>query len=766
MAVAHSTSQNAPPGRHRLAVMLAGSGRLQDSYAAARALLEQRDDGAAVEDWDDAVAALLEANLGEVTLRIFLQVSERWPAQRPLAHLVVLGQGARAIGREAGSRVAQTVLVELPKVLPRFPRADELTRILEALRLLAERAPESVQLVTGRLEHLLTHADSEGFAAWISGGLRASEGKASQRRAYFALDQQLSLRLLGMGGGASDFNRLERRLAAMVVALFGRQPRFRKQAIGALPLARRTSLAGGIISLPETFPGFSGASADAIYRAAVAHAGAHLVHSGHRFELGKLKPLQVALVSLIEDARAEALAIKALPGLARLWRPFHTIEPSTRGTVPALLMRLSRALIDPDYVDDDGWVGKGRALFAAAADRLTDPAISREIGGLLGNDLGQMRLQFNARNHVVEPAYRDDNHYLWDYGEQPDAPVEEIELLVDTVRLERREDAAGQRPDDASPSEQQAQRARAGKLSGPEGIPVATYPEWDYAAGVERPDWTTLLESFAPMSGTARRDADGTLGSAASRTVASLARNASVGRRIRQRRQPDGDTMDIDACIVHATERRAGLLPEPHVYQRNIPGPRDLAVLLLLDLSQSTADKDRQGRDILGVEREAATVLTAALEEAGDAIAVSGFNSDSRERVHYVRIKEFDEPMDDAVRARLGALRSSHSTRLGAALRHAGQELGARRAYRRVLLVLTDGEPSDIDVQDPRYLAEDARRAVQQLRRRGIDTFAFGMGSGPFRSMDQIFGERRAMRVPRVEVLAARLLQLYAELKK
>jgi len=765
VAIAHSTSFDQPPGGRRLAQLLAGNARLAEGFVAARAALTRRADAEALETWDETVAGLLDANLGEVTLRIFLQLSERWPADRALADLVALGRGARAVGREAGSRNAQAVLVELPKVLPRFPRADELDRILAALRLLAEAAPESVPLVASRLEHLLGHADSEGFAAWVSGGLRASEGKPARRRAYFSLDQELSLKLLGLGGGLSDFNRLERRLAATLAALFDRQPRFRKQPPGALPLARRMSLAGGVISLPDTFPGFSGARADALYLAAVAHAGAHLVHSTHRFPLARLKPLQVTLISLIEDARVEALAMRSLPGLARLWRPFHTVEPSTQGTVPALLMRLSRALIDPAYADDDAFVAKGRALFAAAADRLDDPAISREIGGLLGNDLGQMRLQFNARNHVVEPAYRDDNHALWDYGDQPDAPVEEIELLVDTVRLERRDETAGQRRDDASPSEEQAQRARAGTLSGPEGIPVASYPEWDYAAGVERPDWTTLLETVAPAAG-GRRASEPPGGGAAGNEVAALARNASVGRRIRQRRQPDGDTLDIDACVVHASERRAGMLPEANVYQRNTPGPRDLAVLLLLDLSQSTADRDSEGREILAVEREAATIVAAALEAAGDAIAVAGFNSDSRERVHYVRIKDFDEPMDEVVRARLGGLRASHSTRLGAALRHASHELAVRRAFRRVLLVLTDGEPSDIDIEDPRYLAEDARRVVQELRRRGIDTFAFGMGAGPFRSMDRIFGERRALRVPRIDVLASRLLQLYAELKK
>ena len=763
MTVAHIIAPAAATDEGRAARLLKGNTRQLERYLAARGVLLSRAGPADLCNWDNAVAGLIEANLGEVLLNVFLQLTERWPADRQIGDLVTLGIGVRAIGREAGSRVAQTVLVELPKVLAKFHEPKELRRVIDALRHLAAVAPEASQLVAGRLEHLLTQTDSEGFAAWISGGLR-SGCSAAKRRSYFSLDEPLSQRLLGLGGNASDFNRLERRLSAMFVALFGRAPRFRKIVTNhTLPLARRTSLAGGVVGLPDSFPGFSGVAADAIYRAAVAHAGAHVAYSGPRFPMARLKPLQVALVSLIEDARVETLAMRTMPGLAALWRQFHTVEPSISGTAPALLMRLSRALIDSDYRDRDGWVQKGRTLFEAASCRLDDPAISREIGGLLGHDIGQMRLQFNARSHVVEPAYRDDNHFLWDYGEQPDAQTEQIDLLVDTMRLEQRQDAAGQRTDPSTKPEQQSQWSRAGMLDGQDGIPVATYPEWDYAVGVERPDWATVLERDAQA---VRRDAAASGNAGTDRDVALLARNASVGRRIRLRRQADGDALDLDACIEHTTERRVGLLPEVQVYQRNIPGPRDLAVVLLLDLSQSTADRGRNGRDVLAIERESAAILASSLQQAGDVIAVHGFNSDTRERVHFIRIKGFDEPMDEVIAARLAGLASSHSTRLGAALRHAGGELARRRAFRRVLLVLTDGEPSDIDVEDPRYLAEDARRVVLQLRRRGIDAFAFGMGEGPFRRLDQIFGERRTLRVPRIEVLPTRLMSLYSELKK
>ena len=306
-------------------------------------------------------------------------------------------------------------------------------------------------------------------------------------------------------------------------------------------------------------------------------------------------------------------------------------------------------------------------------------------------------------------------------------------------------------------------RARAGSATLLDGLPVATYPEWDYAAKIERQDWTTILEADAAASA---RPEEMPLDDDATRRVTAVTRDASIGRRVRYKGRRDGNSLDLDAAIALTIERRVGRAGEPRVYLRDAPGPRDLAILLLLDLSQSTADRDGQGRSVLDVERKAAAIMTAAVEAAGDAIAIHGFNSEGRERVRYLHIKGFEERMDAVARSRLAGLASSHSTRLGSSLRHAGSYLAERRAFRKALLVLTDGEPSDVDVPDPQYLAEDARRAVQQLRHGGIDTFAFGIGGGPFSQLDRIFGERRALRVSRIEVLPRRLVQLYGELKK
>lgn len=748
------------PAHDRLRTLLKGYDDLGRAFDAAHAVLKKSGQGC--DPWFETVLRLLEANLGASTLRAFLRISKRWPRDHTMIDLVALGDTAWHVGRESGSTNAQVILVHLPQSLRKLTKPGDLKTILAALRRLAEHAPESMPLVASRFESLLDKVDAAGFNVWLSGGLTSCGRNAAKRRAYFGLDDPLSVKLLNAGAGG-QFTGLERRLAATIKAMWNKQPPLRTlQASRELPVPQRISLIGGVVRFPEAYPGIENEAAERVYRAAAAHAGAHFVFSATRFSIAQLKPLQVALISLVEDARVEALALRDMPGLARLWRPFHTTQPSDAVTAQSLMARLVRALADPDYRDDHAWVGKGRALFAAAQGRLSDTNISREIGGLLGNDMGQMRLQFNARSYVVEPVYRDDNMGLWDFGDQPDALTEEI--CVDSVRVERRDQPEGGRHDEQT-RDDGVSRARPMETAVLDGIPAGSYPEWDYTVGYERPDWTTVVEghaTIAPASDLSQSSIQTDL----ARRVSAVMRAVSIGKRRREKGLRDGDTLDLDACIATVVERRAGVTLEGRVFQRDAAGPRDLSVLLLLDLSQSTEDRDGGGRSILAIEKEAATIMASALEGAGDTLAIHGFSSDGREKVRYLRLKEFAEPLDVVVQARLRGLNGGHSTRLGTAIRHAGKQLARQRAFRRVLLVLTDGEPSDIDVQDPLYLIEDARRAVLSLRRAGVDVFAFGIGAGSFRSLDRVVGDRRALRVPRVESLPARVMQLYAELKK
>jgi nitric oxide reductase NorD protein len=679
-----------------------------------------------------------------------------------------LAHAARSLASLAGEHAALALLTAAPKAARILGKGLGFPEWLRVVGLVAERAPESVALMLDRVESVLAERDVRAFEAWALGAIRAAENDPERRLKFFALLDPRAQRSLAHTAGEVTFADVERQLKAFVMALWRMAPPLRATSAGSAERARRSSVVGGLVRMPEAFVGFVGRSAKDLYFAALAHVCAHLRFSNVRFPVGKLKPVQVALVSLIEDARVEQLAMATHPGLRRLWLPYHVGLAAGATTAPALMARLSRALIDPAYVDDNGWVQKGKDLFFGDRRGWTDPAISRSIGSLLGNDLGQMRVQFNARTYVVEPPYRDDNQGLWDFPHTGSASPE-AETIFESVRFDQ---AAGETEspdrqrgarDDETPDG--ANRTALIEADAEIGIPVARYPEWDYLIGQDRAEWTTLLE-YEPEDGRAAKvDQILERNPQLVYRIEKLIHSAKVSRPVRLRRQPEGDRLDLEACIDAARDRRLGQTPDPKVYARLDRRYRDLSVLLLLDVSQSTNDiVGSAGVSVLELEREAAALLAHAMDGLGDPFAIHAFCSDGRADVRYYRVKDFADPYGAAAKRRLAGLTARLSTRIGAPLRHAGRELASQMSYRKLLLVVTDGEPSDIDVADRRYLVEDARRAIMNLTHHGIDVFCVGLDAGGDSYLTRIFGRRNVLQIDRIEQLSEKLPMLYFKL--
>lgn len=673
-----------------------------------------------------------------------------------------LATALQEIAACAGGGAALALLVAAPAAARRLGSTQAFGEWLRVLRLVADRAPESLGLLLQRTERILATIDLRGLEGWALRGIRAAENEPERRLRYFALIDPLAQQALEQETEGLEFADVERELKAYVTALWRRAPPLRVLPGGGVEVPRRISFESGIIRVPTAFRGWAGRGGRELFRAALAHVLAHLQFTPARFPLGGLKPIQVALVSLIEDARVEQRAIAQYPGLRRLWLPFHVADASGAVTAPALMARLARALIDPSYADPHGWIGKARELFFADPSAWQQPGLSRTIGGLLGNDLGQMRAQFNARTYVVEPLYRDDNQGLWDLPASP-APAE-VEALQESVRLESREQdtlgggygAAGDEP---------ANRASLVPVGRELGIPVARYPEWDFLIGRDRNEWTTLIE-YPPAEGQ-EETIDAVLECYPELVwrIKALIRAAKVSRPVRLTRQSEGDRLDLEAAIAATIDRRAGLAPSAKVYARLERRFRDLSVLVLIDASQSTNDViGAAGKTVLELERDAATLLGHAMDGMGDPFAVHAFCSETRENVHYYRLKDFDEDWNAVVKRRLAGLAGRFSTRMGAALRHAGRELAQRLSYRKLLLFISDGEPSDIDIADRRYLVEDARRAVLSLRQQGIDVFCVGLDAAGDGYLARIFGRDNVVQIDAVERLPERLPLLYFRL--
>ena len=639
-------------------------------------------------------------------------------------------------------------LSSLPPRLRNPGTEEELTALLKDA---AQAAPGLEPALGSHLGFLLNSLDVGGLRRWILTGMRLYANHPGQLAAYFRLEDAAAAQAMVAEAKGTSFERARHALQYFTTG-FGQADLSlaarRQRSLNALPL--RPVISQGTLLLPDHYLAWDGATRGNIYRAAVAHALAHLQYSPRHQPAGKKKPLLIAVLSLIEDARVERLAIQRFPGLWSLWSCFHTAHGENNElTFFSLAARLSRALHDPDYQDQNHWVNKGRELFEAeAALGLDDPERFAEVGKILGNDLGQMRVRFVQDLYAVQPAYRDDNSFLWEFelDAPPDTPPEES-LSRSSVQIEATDQEA-ETAMHVSPIEQ---------LPGQRFI----YPEWDYRENLLRDAWATVHDRLA-------RDATEIISNGRQRSlvrgVSLDTRSRTLDRGVRLRRQHEGESLDLNAAVESRISWRARITPDPRIFQRPGKRRRHASILLLVDLSESTNDRVKGFTSILDVEKQAADLLSQSIDTDYDRLAIDGFNSDGREKVHYLRLKEFDEPYGDSQRRVLMRQQGSLSTRMGAALRHAGFRLFQQRAEKRILLLVTDGEPSDIDVVDRDYLVEDARHAVHYLGMKGVTVFGLTLDKAAGAYMKKIFGARNYTIVDNALSLPIQLTRTLAQI--
>ncbi|MBZ8138458.1 VWA domain-containing protein [Rubrivivax gelatinosus] len=234
---------------------------------------------------------------------------------------------------------------------------------------------------------------------------------------------------------------------------------------------------------------------------------------------------------------------------------------------------------------------------------------------------------------------------------------------------------------------------------------------------------------------------------------------------LRARAQPEGEEIDLDAWLRHRVQADGAPQSEnPAVYSRRLRGERSLATLLLADLSLSTDAWAGDSQRIVDVIRDALYVFGEALAAGGDPFEMLGFSSVRRQNVRIQHLKGFDEPWGDAVRARVGAIKPGYYTRMGAALRLATGRLAARPERQRLLLILTDGKPNDLDVYEGRYGLEDTRHAVQAARAAGLLPFCVTIDEKAHDYLPLLFGQQGYALVHRPQDLVQRLAAVYARM--
>lgn len=234
------------------------------------------------------------------------------------------------------------------------------------------------------------------------------------------------------------------------------------------------------------------------------------------------------------------------------------------------------------------------------------------------------------------------------------------------------------------------------------------------------------------------------------------------------RAQQSGDELDLDAWVRFQTEARGGVQHSdaPPIYTRRERGERSLATLLLADLSLSTDAYATSDARVIDVIRDALYVFGEALAATGDAFEMLGFSSVRRQHVRIQHIKGFGERWGEPVRARVGALKPGFYTRMGAAVRDATRRLAERPERQRLLLVLTDGKPNDLDIYEGRYGLEDTRHAIQEARDAGLTPFCVTIDHEAHDYLPMLFGSNGYALVRQPQELTRRLTQAWVTLAR
>ena len=284
------------------------------------------------------------------------------------------------------------------------------------------------------------------------------------------------------------------------------------------------------------------------------------------------------------------------------------------------------------------------------------------------------------------------------------------------------------------------------------------YPEWNHRTRSYMEDHCRVLE--APV---ARAAADGFR--ADPRHIRAVRRQFETLRPKRhlRPRQIDGSELDLDAVICNRADLAATGRGSDRIWQQTRKIERDLAVAFLIDTSRSTEAAIGE-TCVIDVAREAMSALSAGIDAAGDRFGIWGFSSLRRDRVFVSRVKAFADPMDELVQQNIAALKPGHFTRLGAAIRHVGAALAEETASHKLLIVLTDGKPNDLDHYEGQHGIEDSHMAIREIRRAGLSVHGVIVDEDGQDWFARIFGRGGFTLVPNPERLLRALPDIYRSL--
>jgi nitric oxide reductase NorD protein len=288
--------------------------------------------------------------------------------------------------------------------------------------------------------------------------------------------------------------------------------------------------------------------------------------------------------------------------------------------------------------------------------------------------------------------------------------------------------------------------------------PDAFYDEWDYRRGSWRHGWCHLYEMKAPVGDHEWVDEVRTRHA---HLIRSIRRRfeALRGEDKPQRRQFDGEEIDLDAQVEARADRKSGSEPSPRLFIHRRRIERSLAVMFMVDMSGSTKGW------VNDAERESLVLLCEAIEALGDSYAIYGFSGWTRTHCDIYPVKRFADRYDAATRQRIAGIEARDYTRMGVAVRHLSGLLQRQNTRHKLLVTLSDGRPDDYgDEYRGRYGIEDTRRALLEAREKGIRSYCVTIDRHGADYLPQLYGPAHYSVIDDAKKLPQKIAEIYRKL--
>ncbi len=717
----------------------------------AQSLLGER----GIELWLEGASRVCALGRGQDLPVIYLQVMPG------VAHIVgdeILDdtvEMCQFLSRSGTPKAIAPFLSSLPYVIRRLETRELAGAYFDLLQRIGREASVGLLPFFTQVSQVLGQLNIGGLRNWVAYGLRTYRDQPDKAGDYFSLqtaDSVAALRRERKGTLLIDNVRnLQLYLHSFWETDEDLLPYSTAYDIDRTPLPHLDKQG---FHLPDVIEVAGGPTGLNRYRAILAHLAAHRKWT-KPFIADNYNRFQHMIIEALEDSRVEYLAMQKYPGLRDLWLALHPVPvegecPPGYSCIRHKAALLSRAILDPNHSYKDPFL-------LEYVKRFWERVQANPFDTTIATDLG---VEYLVKIHDVsfrspdvyfpntEILYRDDNRFLWIFLEDSD-DEDDFRSDHNAANPKLRENTVD-----------------------PRTMFARHHKEWDYHSSTYRFDWATVYETIPEQGNPQLVDQILEKNAPLAKKLQRLIDMLKPQGRVRVRYQEEGSELDLDVAIRAMVDYRSGITPDDRIHMSNIPDNRDISVLLLIDLSESIniplslgQEESAQKTTILDLSREAAALLGWSLDALGDSFSIAGFASNGRHQIRYYPFKGFRESWGDEVKSRIAGMKGALSTRMGASIRHAGHYLSLRPTEKKILLLLTDGEPSDVDVEDSEYLHADARRAVEELSARGVSVFCISLDPKADEYVRSIFGSQYLV-LDSIDKLPEQLPMLYMALTR